>query len=354
MTEKLKRPSVQVPNIFKYATSELSQDAFICWLLQWAASEFKVIDPKLSECGVKFIDALFLKAGKSRPEQIDSIEVRKQVDNIDVLVLLKESSGDTHAIIIEDKTDTKHHSKQLERYYGIVTNKFKIPETNIIPIYLKTGDQSSYSAIRECGFFEFLRNDFLCLLREGKADGVDNAIFDDFLAYLDNREQDVNRYQYEPINIWAKNNNRAWSGFFTELKKEINVGNWKYVPNQSNGFMCFWWAIKKIGNVTLHIQLEENQLCFKIEVAQGKRSVLRNDWQKRICKTAKALQQRLVITKPERFGNGKHMTVAVLKSGYMVTNNEGIINLQETIKIMNECEAILEAAVNGFVDPPVQ
>ena len=24
------------PNLFKYATSELSQDAFICWLLEWA------------------------------------------------------------------------------------------------------------------------------------------------------------------------------------------------------------------------------------------------------------------------------------------------------------------------------
>jgi hypothetical protein len=29
------------PNIFKYATSELSQDAFICWLLAWAKDENK-------------------------------------------------------------------------------------------------------------------------------------------------------------------------------------------------------------------------------------------------------------------------------------------------------------------------
>lgn len=345
MTEKLKS-SICVPNIFSYATSELSQDAFICWLLQWAASDLKAINPKLNECGTKFIDALFLRSGKTKPEYIDSIEVKKQVENIDVLVLIKETSGDVHAIIIEDKTDTKHHSMQLERYYKIVRDKFKIPEKNIIPIYLKTGDQSSYSAVKECGFYEFLRNDFLCILHEGKIAGIDNDIFNDFLTYLEKKEYAVNRFKNEPIDVWAKNNNRAWSGFFTELKKQLNAGNWEYVPNQSNGFMCFWWAIKKVGDVTLHLQLAENKLYFKIEVLEGKRSVLRNEWQKRICKTAKELQSCLVITKPERFGSGKHMTVAVLKPGYMMADDKGVLNFQETIKIMRDCEEILEAAIN--------
>lgn len=30
------------PNLFKFATSELSQDAFICWLLSWAEKDYKV------------------------------------------------------------------------------------------------------------------------------------------------------------------------------------------------------------------------------------------------------------------------------------------------------------------------
>lgn len=351
MEEEPNKTSVQAPNIFNYATSELSQDAFICWLLQWASAEFKYVDPNLNECGTKFIDALFSRAGKTKPAKIASIEVKKQVESIDVFVLLKEDCGNTHAIIIEDKTDSKHHSKQLERYYKIVRDKFKIPEKNIIPIYLKTGDQSSYSFVKECGFFEFLRNDFLSILREGKSSGVNNNIFDNFLAYLEKKEHAVNRFRNEHISIWAKNNNRAWSGFFNELIKELKTGDWEYVPNQSNGFMCFWWAKKQVGNVMLHLQLAENQLCFKIKVIEGKRSALRNKWQKQICKVAKELQPNLAITKPERFGSGKHMTVAVLKSGYMVPDENGILCLSSTVDIMKKCEEIFEVATNSFAEP---
>ncbi len=358
MTEKLKTLSVcvsaRVPNIFNYATSELSQDAFICWLLQWAAPEFANIEPRLNECGTKFIDALFIKAGKIKPEKFDSIEVKKQVDSIDVLVMLKESTGDIHAIIIEDKTDTKHHSDQLNRYYKIVKDKFKIPEKNIIPIYLKTGDQSSYSAIKECGFFEFLRNDFLCLLRKGKTSGVDNDIFNDFLFHLEKKESAVNKFKNEPIDVWAKKNNRAWSGFYSELKKELNTGNWNYVANQAGGFMGFWWAGKKVGNVTPYLLLAENQLCFKIGVKEGKPKTERNEWHNRICKAAKEHQPNLKINKPDRFGSGKDMTVAVLKTEYLVPDSNGILNLSETVKILRECEYILKTAISDFVEPPMQ
>ena len=30
------------PNLFKFATSELSQDAFICWLLSWAKKDYEI------------------------------------------------------------------------------------------------------------------------------------------------------------------------------------------------------------------------------------------------------------------------------------------------------------------------
>ena len=29
------------PNIFKFGTSESTQDAFICWLLEWAKPDLK-------------------------------------------------------------------------------------------------------------------------------------------------------------------------------------------------------------------------------------------------------------------------------------------------------------------------
>ena len=43
------------PNIFTYATSELSQDAFICWLVACAQDD----EDSLRECGTEFIRRLW-------------------------------------------------------------------------------------------------------------------------------------------------------------------------------------------------------------------------------------------------------------------------------------------------------
>ncbi len=46
------------PNLFKFATSELSQDAFIRWLLAWADPSFKNQDSQLYETGQKLVRTL--------------------------------------------------------------------------------------------------------------------------------------------------------------------------------------------------------------------------------------------------------------------------------------------------------
>ncbi len=44
-----------IPNIFKFATKELSQDALICWLVACA----KESEGELRECGLAFVQSLF-------------------------------------------------------------------------------------------------------------------------------------------------------------------------------------------------------------------------------------------------------------------------------------------------------
>ena len=51
---------MSIPNIFKYATKELSQDAVICWLVACAAEA----TGDLQKCGLEFVRTLF-RAGKS-------------------------------------------------------------------------------------------------------------------------------------------------------------------------------------------------------------------------------------------------------------------------------------------------
>ena len=49
------------PNIFNYATSELSQDALIAWLLVWANDKYKKENTQLNQLGVDFLQSLLIK-----------------------------------------------------------------------------------------------------------------------------------------------------------------------------------------------------------------------------------------------------------------------------------------------------
>ena len=75
----------QRPNLFDYATSELSQDAFLCWLLKWADPMYRKFSEALHEAGSDLIRLLSAEKKGKLPERIDSVRVDKQHGYIDVL-----------------------------------------------------------------------------------------------------------------------------------------------------------------------------------------------------------------------------------------------------------------------------
>ena len=68
-------------NLFYYATSELSQDAFICWLASFALEDAKP-DHALRECAREML-TLFVPELKGHEFTLRSVE--RQEKNIDVL-----------------------------------------------------------------------------------------------------------------------------------------------------------------------------------------------------------------------------------------------------------------------------
>ena len=127
-------------NIFDYATKELSQDAFLCWSINWLTQG---ADKPLYPYGKAMLD-LFLADEKQ--ERYYDVEVYNQYQKIDVLIKYKDSAGDLHALIIEDKTNTSEHDDQMQRYKKKIletTSKDADQETGndlIIHLaYIKTG-----------------------------------------------------------------------------------------------------------------------------------------------------------------------------------------------------------------------
>ena len=174
------------PNIFDIATKELSQDAFITWLLQYSDDKYKHVDELLNNCGRTFIRQLILKQLKDFNVPIEKVKAGRQWNNIDVWVEV----NDKYFIIIEDKTNTSHHSNQLQRYKTdaekwCLENNYEKP----ICIYLKTGNESqrSLNEIQKHGFSIFDRVDFLLILEQFK-DSTNN-IFIDFRERLSKLER---------------------------------------------------------------------------------------------------------------------------------------------------------------------
>lgn len=321
------------PNLFNFATSELSQDAFICWLLYWADPDFKTVDRQLHNCATKLIKALFEKHhGILTPEKINKVEIFKQIKNIDILCVI----NDCYPILIEDKTGTENHSDQLARYFKEV-KAMEFKDSNIIPIYFKTKDQDSYTDIEEQGYKCFLRDDFLAVLNTYKGE---NQILLDYRYYLQSISDSVNSYRTIPPSKWKWN---QWIGFYQELGKYFDNSGWHYVPNQSGGFLgfyCFW--SKKLFNerCDVFIHLEQNKLCFKIRVAnKSDRKMLRNKWSQLLSN----YKGEIKLTKPKHFGSGKYMTAGILANeDYWVVNESNEINIKKTINKILQLSKILE------------
>lgn len=333
------------PNLFDFATNELSQDAFLCWILSWADPSLKQVDQDLHDCGVALISAFFNKKCLTMPSKVDKVTVLKQHKNIDVLCVI----NDKFPILIEDKTDTINHSSQLQRYYKEVL-KMGFQESNLIPIYYKTEDQSNYTQVQGEKFHPFLREDILPVLDGYKGT---NPILLDYRSRIQGISLDTESYKTKPVEEWCW---RAYRGFYMRLQTELGYGNWGYVPNQSGGFMGFWWGFKSDAKCTQHLQIESkpkeisssitsdgkpsiNNLHFKIKVDdKAMRSSLRNSWHK-LYKEKSASVLELNFDKPVRFGNGKHMTTNTFYD-YINCQN-GFVDIDQTVLALRKANEVL-------------
>ncbi len=336
-------PKQTPPNLFSYATNEYSQDAFICWSLEWASPENLQNDPELHKYGVALINALFEKADRKAPK-IECVKVFKQHKRIDAFCMV---NGE-YPIIIEDKTNIENHSGQLQRYLEIIKQDFPNCKDNILSIYFKTGDQSSYSGVVNNDYTPFLRADILAVLE--KYNGKD-SILCNFQTHIQGIENVVQSYQSKHIQKWHW---KQWIGFYSELQKRLKDGDWDEVnPPGKQGFMGFYWFWQNGEGCRQYLQLQQDQLCFKIEVSselekdsQGI-SNMRGKWHKRIMEKANDMASSseldIKISRPDHFGHGKTMTVCVFADDYRVANAKGVIDMDKTVKRLQQAENLLKS-----------
>ena len=189
-------------NLFSFATSELSQDAFICWCLNWINYPNEPLYPMAKD--------IFSNLLEEKDLENEEIEIKRQVKKIDVLVLLKKSKK---AYIIEDKTYTSEHSDQINKYRETIKNEFKEEINDIKTVYFKTGFWFSDDDLVST-HIKINREKFLNILKEYKGK---NQILDDYCEYFEEvtkqeekeknyfiSKEELNQKKYWELNI-------AWS-----------------------------------------------------------------------------------------------------------------------------------------------
>lgn len=268
---------------FGYATKELSQDAFICWLVSF-------INTNEEEYKTVARDFIKLLADKTRNEKFKKyieendykVEIRRQFRNIDVLLKI-----DNFCIIIEDKIDTLEHDDQINKYrYYLLNGGIKElgieGEFDICTCYYKIYDEygiedKSVNAI-------ITRKDMISLLENSKKI---NPFMKDYLAYLKEIEEysskrDIVTSRIADLDTWVVKNAGAsiYTGFYSELEtKEKNIIGWGYADNRAGG--TWWYASKKYNNVEskefeniyAEINLKDDRNAITIKLAKKKKII---------------------------------------------------------------------------------
>ena len=84
-------------NLFEFATGELSQDAMICWCINW----FNYSDrPRLQQMAKEILVSI------SGINDIKTVSIHQQYNKIDILLII----NDKIPVIIEDKIFTSEQS----------------------------------------------------------------------------------------------------------------------------------------------------------------------------------------------------------------------------------------------------
>lgn len=325
-----------VPNLFHFATSELSQDAVLCWMLSWADQKYKKNHPHLHDVAKSLLYSIYRKAKIETPAEFLKIDIQRQYSGIDIFCEINDDS----IILIEDKVGTKQHSNQLARYKDNILNDPKFASKTVIPVYLQTGDQSNYAEIEEHGYHTLRRRDLLDILESdaGKHAKSQSDILRDFSDHIRHIEDGVQSYAVLPINEWAWD---SWKGFYIEIQRRLQDGDWDYIANPTGGFLGFWWYFKKTNECEIYLQLEQEKFCFKIWVANAeKRIYFRQYWHEKIIE--KCQKYNIEAKRPGRFGYGQYMTVAILDQEYRITNDDGIINMEATLEILKSAQSIID------------
>ena len=202
-------------NLFNYATKELSQDAFLMWLMANYNCEE---DKQLKDVSRKFICKLFeINNIDINENEILNAKVYPQKNKIDIYAIIDIKDKGKYGVFIEDKTLSFEHN-QLAKYNNNIENIKKNDKLNyVLKIYYKSHliDNEERKRINDAKWTEFSFDEIYNFFIEYK--DVNNIILSQYSKYLEKLYLDSNNKE-KPND----NNINAWESYFRNVIK-LNI-----------------------------------------------------------------------------------------------------------------------------------
>lgn len=344
------------PNIFEFATKELSQDAFLCYLLEFSKEENKNYKDEYTFANF-FLRNILKKFSLNM--EVKKLEMKKQYNNIDILLIL----NDEYYIIIEDKTFTSERKKQIISYKDklkkiLENDGVNFDEEKIYGLYFKIGDEclqgiEEKENTKGMNIKSLLRKEIINIFENYSGE---NIIFNDYISYIKGIQERTENFSKVDLRkemfTWGEVNGfyNALDLEFKKLKEEKILPeeikfNWHYVANQNGGFMCYNFdnAFSRLNfeKYGYYMQIEargrnrdenrgedyfEKDLRFPVKVLSDEKDIgiLYKGFE--ILKKEKNFSEGI---RPLKFSKGRWMTQLII-TDYLALNENGTINISKT------------------------
>ena len=324
--------SFQIPNIFDYATKELSQDAFISWLIMWSynTGEVKTGDKLMYEpiyhASQDFIKMLL---GDDYIYNIQVKQLHLQKYNADIIV---EFENDV-VLLIEDKVNALADKTQIDRYMtAIKKDKHNLSLRPAKPVLLITGNQDYI----DDGTINIIRRkDIIECLGKHIAFCQNHVLYADFYDYMTRKEDEFNKWQDVPVSDWSP---ETVEGFYSALKDNGIDGSYGYASNAQGGLWYFYFKPKSLDNIEgAYFQIEAE---YKDTMTMTLYLRVSSDNPEETIQTRNNILDSINndILTPCRSRKGKTMRVGEIE--FLSLNKDNTVNITKTISNINNLNTI--------------
>ena len=332
------------PNLFDEARGELAQDAFLAWLLNWAAPRYQDADPALHRCAQRLLRHLGLAGDDPIEDIAATCQTGRGRDRPDVVVRVR-AVGTWQAAIIEHKIFAPTDPKQLDRYHRATTDLTGLPRDRVRHVFIKTGLLTRDERANVGEDWLVLDLDEVLDLLAGCETRSD--IFADYRARLLGIQGRIRQWKTSAPEAFPHPASLEWQGLFEALSGQLGdeLGSWVghgVLSPPTGSFAAMWWGWRTVGDHQLYLQAHSAEgrgprVAVKCQVPGGKERVpseVLRLWRDRVAASAEFEWTKL--------SSGKHVAVGYALGPWWSVASDGGVDVLRTARRLVDLTGALD------------